>query len=93
MANGAKACFSSKAVIRYLSLKGKTGKEIQGEFAEVNGSSASSYALVKISIGEFKRGRTSLEYKVGSGRSLPTKKCIRKFGIWYALIGESRWKK
>ena len=23
----------------------------------------------------------------------PTKKCVRKFGIWYALIGEFRWKK
>ena len=36
MASDAKACFSSKveygAVIRYLYLKGKTGKEIHGEF-------------------------------------------------------------
>ena len=36
MASGAKACFSSKveyrAVIRYLYLKGKTDKEIHGEF-------------------------------------------------------------
>ena len=23
----------------------------------------------------------------------PTKKCVRKFGIWYTLIGEFRWKK
>ena len=40
MASDAKACFSSKveyrAVIRYLYLKGKTGKEIHGELADVN---------------------------------------------------------
>ena len=39
-----KACFSSKAeyraVSRYLYLKGITGKEIQGELANVYGSSA-----------------------------------------------------
>ena len=41
MASDAKACFSSKvvyrAVIRYLYLKGKTGKEIYGELADVLG--------------------------------------------------------
>ena len=39
MASDAKVCFSSKveycAVIRYLYLKGKTGKEIHGELADV----------------------------------------------------------
>ena len=64
MASDAKACFSSKveyrAVIRYLYLKGKTGKEIQGELADVYGSSAPSYAQVKFWVGEFKRGRMSL---------------------------------
>ena len=48
MASDAKACFSSKveyrAVIRYLYLKGKTGKEIHGELADVYGPSAPSYA-------------------------------------------------
>ena len=48
MASDAKACFLSKvenrAVIRCLYLKGKTGKEIHGELADVHGSSASSYA-------------------------------------------------
>ena len=38
MASDAKACFSSKveyrAVIRYLYLKGKTGKEIRPELAD-----------------------------------------------------------
>ena len=51
MASNAKACFSSKveycAVIRYLSLKAKTGKEIHGELTDVYGSSAASYAQVK----------------------------------------------
>ena len=74
MASDAKACFSSKiehrAVIRYLYLKGTTGKEIHGELADVYGSSASSYAQVKFWIGEFKRSRTSLEDEARSGRPL-----------------------
>ena len=48
MASDVKACFSStaeyRAVIRYLYLKGNTGKEIHGELADVYGSSAPSYA-------------------------------------------------
>ena len=59
MSNDAKACFSCKveyrAVIRYLYLKGKTGKVIQGELADVYGSSAQ----VKLWVGEIKRGRRS----------------------------------
>ena len=47
MASDAKACFSSKSeyrtVIRYLYLKGKTGKKIHGELAYVYWSSAPSY--------------------------------------------------
>ena len=74
LASDAKACFSSKveyhAVIRYLYLKGKTGKEIHGELADVYGSSSQSYAQVKFWIGEFKRGRTSLEDEARSGRPL-----------------------
>ena len=42
-------------------LKGKTGKEIHGELADVYGSSAPSYAQVKFWVGEFKHGRTSLD--------------------------------
>ena len=44
-----------RAVIRYVYLKGKTGKEIHGELADVYGSSAQSYAQVKFWVGEFKR--------------------------------------
>ena len=62
MASDAKACFSSKAeyraVIRYLYLKGKTGKGIHGELTDVYGSSAPSYAQV------------SLEDEARSGRPL-----------------------
>ena len=75
MASDPKACFSSKveyrAVIRYLYLKGKTGKEIHGELADVYWSSAPSYdAQVKFWVGEFKCGRTSLEDEARSGRPL-----------------------
>ena len=96
MGSGAKACFSSKvqcrALIRYLYLKGKKGKEIHGELANVYGSSAPSYAQVKLRVGEFKCGRTSLADEARSVNSLyaPTKKCIRKVGVWYNLIGEFR---
>ena len=74
MASDAKACFSSedeyRAVIRYLYLKGKTGKEIHGELADVYGSSAPSYAQVKFRVGEFKHGRMSLEDEARSGHPL-----------------------
>ena len=74
MASDAKACFSSKveycAVIQYLYLKGKTGKKIHGELADVYGSSAPCYAWVKFWVREFKCGRTSLEDEARSGHSL-----------------------
>ena len=74
MASDAKACFSSKvwycAVIRYLYLNGKTGKEIHGELADVYGASAPSYTQVKFWVREFKRGRTSLEDEAKSERPL-----------------------
>ena len=74
MASDAKACFLSKveycAVIRYLYLRGKTGKEIYGELADVYGSSAPSYAQVKYWVGEFKCSRTSLEDEARSGPQL-----------------------
>ena len=57
IAGNAKACFSSKiqchAIIRYLYLNGKTGKEIHGELADVKVSSAPSYAQVKFWVGGF----------------------------------------
>ena len=74
MASDAKACCSSTveycAVILYLYLKGKTGKEIHGELADVYGSSAPSYSQVKFWVGKFKRGRISLEDEARSGRPL-----------------------
>ena len=59
-----------RTVIRYLYLKGKTGKEIHSELANVYRSSAPSYAQVKFWVGEFKRGWTSLEDEARSGRPL-----------------------
>ena len=74
MASDAKTCFSSKveyrAVIRYLYLKDKTGKEMHGELTNVHGSSAPSYAQVKFWVGEFKHSRMSLEDEARSGRPL-----------------------
>ena len=70
MASDAKACFSSKVeyrtVIRYMYLKGKTGKEIQGELADVYGSST-ILIWVKFWVGEFKCGRMSSEDEARSG--------------------------
>ena len=51
-------------------LKSKTGKEIHGELADVYGSPAPSYVQDKFWVGEFKRGRTSLEDEARSGRPL-----------------------
>ena len=72
MASDIKACFSSKveysAVIRYFYLKGKTGKEIHRELTDVYGSSAPSYAQVKLWVGEFKRGRMPVEDEARYGR-------------------------
>ena len=71
MTSVAKVCFSSKSWVPCCNsvhvFKGKTGKEIH---ADVYGSSAPSYAQVKFWVGEFKRGRTSLEDVARSGRPL-----------------------
>ena len=97
MASDAKACFSSKveyrAVIRNLYLKGKTGKEIHGELADVYGCSAPSYAQVNFWIGEFKRGRTSLKDEARPGRPLDAtdeEMCKKVRDLVYS---EFRWKK
>ena len=72
MASDAKASFSSKveyrAVIRYLYSKGKTGQEIHCELTNAYRSSAPSYAQLQFWVGEFKRGRMSLEVETRSGR-------------------------
>ena len=95
MVSDAKACSSSKveygAVIRYFYWKGKTGKEIHCQLADIYGSSAPSYAQVKFWVGKFKRSRMSPG--LDAHWMPPTKKCVRKFGIWYTLIGEFRQKK
>ena len=76
-----------RAIIRYLYLKGKTGKEIHGELADVYGSSAQSYAQVKCWVGEFKRGRTSLEDEARSGRPMDAtdkEKCKKVRNLVYS---------
>ena len=87
MARDAKVSFSSKVVIRYLCLKGKTGQEIYCELTNVYGSSAPSYAQVKFWVGEFKRSRMSLEDETRSGcpsDATDEEMCNK---------GELRWKK
>ena len=49
-------------------MKGKTGQEIHCELTNVYGSSAPSYAQVKLRVGEFKLSRTSLADETRSGR-------------------------
>ena len=99
MASDAKACFSSKveyhAVIRYLYLKGKTGKEIPGELADVYGSSSPSYAQVKFWVEEFKCGRTSLEDEARSGCPLDTTDEEMCKKVWDLVHSDRRiqWKK
>ena len=68
-------------------LKGKTGKEIHGELADVYRSSAPSYAQVKFWVGGFKRGRSSLKDEARSGRPLdPTdeEKCKKVRDLVYS---------
>ena len=96
MASDAKACFSSeveyRAVIRYLYLTGKTGKEIHGKLADVYTcrSSAPSYAQVKFRVGEFKCGRTSLEDEAKSGCPLDAtdEKMCKK--VWDLIYSDRR---
>ena len=94
MASDAKACFSSKveyrAVIRYLYLTGKTGKEIHGELADVYGSSAISYAQIKFWVREFKRGRTSLEDEARSGGPLDSTDEEMCKKVWDLVYSDGR---
>ena len=88
MASDAKACLSSKVeyrvVIRYLYLKGKTGKETHGELADVYGSSAPSYAQVKFWVREFKRGRMSFEDEARSLDATDEEMCKKVRDLVYS---------
>ena len=59
------------------------------------GFAAPSYAQDKFSVGEFKRGRTSVEDEARSGHPLDAtdEKMCKKTRDLYTLIGESSWKK
>ena len=76
------------AVIRYLYLKGKIGKEIHSELADVYGSSVSSYAQVKFWVVEFKRGRTSLEARSGRPLDATDKEMCKK--VIYMIYSDRR---
>ena len=77
-----------------MSLKGKTGKEIHGELAGVYGSSAPSYVQVKFWVGYSNTVERLKKMKPGLDAHWmsPAKKYVRKFGIWYTLVGEIRRK-
>ena len=99
MASDAKACFSSKveyrAVIRYLYLKGKTGKEIHSKLA--NGYGLLHHLMLRLNYGYGNSNGLEHLQKMKPGldahRMPLTKKYVRKFGIWYTLIGQFKWKK
>ena len=96
IASGAEACFSSKAdyraAIRFLYLKGKTGKEIYGELANVYGSSAPSYAQVEFWVGEFNRSKTLLKNEARSESPMDAtdEEICKKIRD---LVYSNRWKK
>ena len=87
-----KACFSSKveyrAVIRYLYLKGKTGKEIHGELAAVYGSSAPSYAQVKFWVEEFSDEEMCKKVRdlVYSDRRIQVEEIAQALGISHGSV-------
>ena len=88
MASDAKASkVEYRAIIWYLYLKGKTGKEIYSKLVDVYGSFAPSYAQIKFWKGEFKCCRTSLEDEARSGRSLDAtdeEKCKKDRDLVYS---------
>ena len=57
-----------RAVIKYLFLKGMSGKDIHDDVLKTLGEDASSYSVVKSWIVEFKRGRISTADDPRSGR-------------------------
>ena len=98
MASDAKAYFSSKveyrAVIRYLYLKGKTGKEIHSELADVYGLLHHLKLRLNSGKGNSKAVERLKKMKPGlDAHWMPPTKCVRKFRIWYTRIGDFRWKK
>ena len=85
-----------RVVIRYLHLKGKTGKDVHSELVDVYWYSAPSFAQIKFWVGEFKRGRTSLEDDARSGRPIDAtddEMCNKVKDLVYSEIGELRLKK
>ena len=56
-----------RAIIKYLYLKGLTGKAVYEDLAATLGENAPSFTMVKKWVAEFKRGRISTEDADRSG--------------------------
>jgi len=59
--------FEKRAVIKYLFLKGMSGKAIHDDMLATLGDKAPVYSVVKSWLAEFKRGRNSVEDEHRSG--------------------------
>jgi len=59
--------FQKQAVIKYLFLKGMSGKAIHDDMLAALGDNAPVYSVVKIWLAEFKRGKNSVEDEHRSG--------------------------
>ena len=59
--------FEKRAVIKYLFLKGMSGKAIRGDMLATFGDNALAYSVVKSWLAEFKRGRNNVEDDHRSG--------------------------
>jgi len=60
--------FEKHAVIKYLFLKGMSGKAIHDDMLATLGDNAPVYSVVKSRLAEFKRGRNNVEDEHCSGR-------------------------
>ncbi|KAJ3658815.1 hypothetical protein Zmor_010536 [Zophobas morio] len=56
-----KHCYEYRSIIKYLCLKGLTGKEIYGGMSKTLGAVCPSYATVKNWVAAFKRGKVSVK--------------------------------
>ena len=60
--------FQKRAVIKYLFLKGMSGKAIHDDMLATLGDNAPAYSVVKIWLTEFKHGRNNVKDEHCSGR-------------------------
>jgi len=60
--------FEKRAVVKYLFLKGMSGKAIHDDMLPILGDNTPTYSVVRSWLAEFKRGRNSVEDEHRSGR-------------------------